>query len=133
MAQTKILKKQLDTTLVDTTTAQTLTNKTLDDAKVIGAFNAQTGTTYTLVLTDASRTVTMNNAAANTMTIPPNSSVAFPTGTRILITQIGAGSTTIAEGAGVTINRPASVALAIAEQFGSRACLKTATDTWLLI
>ena len=112
---------------------QSLTGKTLDDAKVIGAFNAQTGTTYTLVLTDASRTVTSSNAAAQTVTIPPNSTVAFPIGTRILITQIGAGSTTIAAGAGVTINRPDSVALAIAEQFGSRACQKTDTDTWLII
>ena len=112
---------------------QTLTGKTLNDAKVIGAFNAQTGTTYTLVLTDASRTVTMNNAAANTMTIPPNSSVAFPTGTRLLVKQVGAGSTTIAAGAGVTISRDAAVTLAIAAAGGYRGLQKTGTDAWDLI
>jgi len=133
MAQTKILKKQLDTTLVDTTTAQTLTGKTLDDAKVIGAFNAQSGTTYTLALTDASITVTMDNAGANTVTIPPNSSVAFPTGTRLLVKQVGAGSTTIAAGAGVTISRDAAVTLAIAAAGGYRGLQKTGTDAWDLI
>ena len=43
----------------------------------------QTGTAYTLVLADAFKLVAMNNAAANTLTVPPNSSVAFPIGTRI--------------------------------------------------
>jgi hypothetical protein len=95
--------------------------------------NAQTGTSYTLVLADASKFVSMNNASANTLTVPPNSSVAFPTGTRLMVQQRGAGSTTIAAGSGVTINAPASAPLAIAEQYGSRGLLKTATDTWQII
>jgi len=95
--------------------------------------NAQTGTTYTLVIGDASKFVSMSNVSANTLTVPPNSSVAFPTGTKIMVQQLGAGSTTIAAGAGVTINAPASVALGIAEQYGSRGLIKTATDTWELI
>lgn len=95
--------------------------------------NAQSGTTYTLVLTDASKHVSMSNASANTLTVPSNASVAFATGTRILIQQLGAGSTTIAAGSGVTINAPASVALEIDEQYGSRGLLKTATNTWQLI
>jgi hypothetical protein len=38
--------------------------------------NAQTGTTYTFVLTDANNTlVTASNASAQTYTIPPSSSV----------------------------------------------------------
>ena len=43
--------------------------------------NAQTGTTYTLVIGDAGKTVTMDNASAMTLTIPANASVAFPIGT----------------------------------------------------
>jgi len=113
--------------------AATLTNKTFTDAKMVGALNAQTGTTYTLALTDASKTVTMSNVAANTLTVPPNSSVAFPVGTRLLVTQIAAGSTTIAAGVGVTINAPASAPLAIGEIYGSRGLEKRATDTWQLI
>ena len=112
---------------------QTMTNKTLTDAKIVGAINAQTGTSYTLVLTDASKTVTMSNASANTLTVPPNASVAFPTGTRLMVQQLGAGATTIAAGAGVTINAPTTVTLAIDEQYESRGLLKTDTNTWQLI
>ena len=112
---------------------QTMTNKTLTDAKIVGAINAQTGTSYTLVLTDASKTVTMSNASANTLTVPPNASVAFPTGTRLMVQQLGAGATTIAAGAGVTINAPTTVTLAIDETYESRGLLKTDTNTWQLI
>ena len=112
---------------------QTMTNKTLTDAKIVGAINAQTGTSYTLVLTDASKTVTMSNASANTLTVPPNASVAFPTGTRLMVQQLGVGATTIAAGAGVTINAPTTVTLAIDEQYESRGLLKTDTNTWQLI
>jgi len=126
--------KAFDTTdYVTPTGTETVTNKTLTDTKIETSINAQTGTTYTLVLADASKHVSMSNASANTLTVPPNSSVAFPTGTRLMVEQKGAGSTTIAAGAGVTINAPASVALEIGEQYSSRGLLKTATDTWLLI
>ena len=112
---------------------QTMTNKTLTDPKIVGAINAQTGTSYTLVLTDASKTVTMSNASANTLTVPPNASVAFPTGTRLMVQQLGAGATTIAAGAGVTINAPTTVTLAIDETYESRGLLKTDVNTWTLI
>ena len=99
-----------------------------------GAVNAQTGTTYTLVIGDEYLDgVRMTNASANTITIPPNADVALPVGTKVFITQGGAGSTTIAAGAGVTINAPSTVTLAIGEQHESRVCQKTATDTWLII
>ena len=120
-------------TLASLDLAETLTNKTLTDPKIETSINAQTGTTYTLVLADASKHVSMSNASANTLTIPPNSAVSFPVGTKVFITQGGAGSTTIAAGAGVTINAPSTVTLAIDEQHESRVCQKTATDTWLLI
>mgnify|MGYP000556123436 CR=1 FL=1 len=55
----------------DLTTAQTLTTKTLTAPKINLAFNAQTGTTYTLVAADSGKLVTSSNAAAITITIPP--------------------------------------------------------------
>lgn len=58
--------------------------------------NLQTGTSYTLLLSDAGKIIEMNNASANTLTIPANSSVAFPVDTRIDVIQYGAGQTTIA-------------------------------------
>ena len=94
--------------------------------------NAQSGTAYTLVLGDARSMITMNNAAANTLTIPLNASVAFPTGTTVSIEQIGAGKTTIAATGGVTLNYLATLTASIAGQYGVAQLIKTGTDTWTL-
>ena len=94
--------------------------------------NAQTGTTYTFVLTDGGKLVTASNGSAQTYTVPPNSSVAFPTGTTITIIGIGAGKVTLARGSGVTINSKDSEK-AIDGQHASVTIIKTATDTWQLI
>lgn len=90
--------------------------------------NAQTGTTYTLVLADAFKMVTMDNASANTLTVPPNSSVAFPVGTRVDLGQDGAGQTTIVAGSGVTIRTPET--LKLRKQWAKASLIKRATDTW---
>lgn len=91
--------------------------------------NAQTGTTYTLALKDAGSFVTMNNAAASTLTVPPDSAVAFPVGTFIEGAQLGAGQVTLTPGAGVTIN--AVPGPKIAARYGSFALLKTGANVWL--
>jgi hypothetical protein len=57
--------------------------------------NNQTGTSYTAVSGDAEKIITLNNAAAITMTIPANSSVAYQTGTRLHFAQLGAGQVTV--------------------------------------
>ena len=103
------------------------------DAKsaVTRTINAQTGTTYTLVIGDAGNVVTMANASANTLTVPPNSSVAFPVGTQIDLGSLAAGQTTIAQGAGVTIISVASNKK-LTSQNSAATLLKTATDTWWL-
>jgi hypothetical protein len=93
---------------------------------------AQTGTTYTLVLTDAGKMVTMSNASANTLTVPPNADVAFPTNTRIDVLQYGAGQTTIAAGSGVTIYSSGSK-LKLTGQYSGATLWKKATNTWVLI
>lgn len=98
----------------------------------IEGINAQTGTTYTLVIGDKGKLVTMSNASANTLTVPPNSSVAFAVNSVLYIEMTGAGTTTIAEGAGVTINSKDS-ALDISGQYGQAALIKTATDVWSLV
>lgn len=107
----------------------------LSDASVLTtqSTNAQSGTTYTLVLADAGQNVDMSNASANTLTVPPNSSVAFPIGTLITVTMAGAGITTIAPGAGVTFVKPAARTLAISAQYETAQLFKTATDTWRVL
>ena len=94
--------------------------------------NPQTGTSYTLVLTDAGKMVTMANASAITLTVPPNASVAFPVNTRIDLLQYGAGQVTIAAGSGVTIYSKAS-ALKLSAQYAGATLWKKATNTWVLV
>ena len=93
--------------------------------------NTQTGTTYTLVLADAGKLITLNNASPITLTVPTNATVAFATGTRIDLTQLGAGQVTVA-GAGVTFNSKGAK-LKITGQYSAATLIKIATDTWVLI
>jgi hypothetical protein len=95
-----------------------------------GVFNAQTGTTYTLVLTDVAKVVSLTNASAITLTIPTNASVAFPLGTQILLYQGGAGQVTVG-GAGVTI-RSQGTKLKLFGQYAVGGLLKVGTDEWVL-
>jgi hypothetical protein len=105
------------------------TNEGVNDLAIAVA-NAQTGTSYTLALTDVAKVVKLTNASAITLTVPPNSSVAFPTGTQILLYQGGAGQVTITAGAGVTINSSGSK-LKLTNQYSIAGILKLDTDEWV--
>jgi hypothetical protein len=94
------------------------------------ATSAQTAS-YTLVLADRGKLVEMSNASANNLTVPLNSSVAYPTGTQINILQTGAGQTTVVATGGVTIN--AAPGLKLRAQWSSATLIKRATDTWVLV
>lgn len=94
--------------------------------------NTQTGTTYTLVASDAGDLVTLNNAAAITLTIPLNSSVAFAIGTQVTIAQLGAGTVTVAGAVGVTVSS-ADGDLKLRTQYSAATCIKTGTNSWILI
>lgn len=93
--------------------------------------NSQTGTTYTLVASDKYTLVQRNNASANTITIPPNSSVAFPIGTEVHCIQYGAGQTSWVAGTGVTI-RSRDAALGHAGQYAMSTAIKIGTNEWAL-
>lgn len=99
--------------------------------------NAQTGTTYTTVLTDSYQVlVTMNNASANAFKIPTNASVAHPVGTVITVLNIGAGTCTISavtSGTTTVLSAGAVAASPTLGQYKSAACIKTATDTWYVV
>lgn len=94
------------------------------------SLSAQTGS-YTLVLADAGKAVEMTVAGANNLTVPPNSSVAFPVGTVIEVAQLGAGTTTLVAGGGVTLQSRGAL-LNLAGQFAVASIRKRATDTWLV-
>lgn len=92
--------------------------------------NAQTGTSYTLDLSDAGALVTLDNASPVTLTVPDNSDVAIPVGTSILLAQIGAGQVTVTEDTSVTVVTPET--LKLRKQGAQAALVKIASNTWLL-
>jgi hypothetical protein len=73
----------------------------------------------------------MNNASANTLTVPANSSAAFPIGAQVTVIQKGAGQTTVTGAGGVTLNS-ISGEKKIEFRYGATTCVKEATDTWYL-
>lgn len=116
----------------DSNFSTTVTNSIATKVDKLISTNAQTGTTYTLVLSDASKLVELNNASAITLTIPANSSVAYDVGTKIDLLQTGAGQVTVTGAGGVTINGYNS-ATKLSGQWAAASLVKRATDTWVMI
>jgi hypothetical protein len=96
------------------------------------SFNAQTGTTYTLVAADLGKLVTLSNAGAITLTIPPS---VFAAGNQIHIQQIGVGQVTLAQGAGVTITSTGASASApkLRAQYSAATIICTASNTFTVL
>ena len=107
----------------------TITNLALKTDKLVVA-NRQTAS-YTLVLSDADKLVEMNVGSANNLTIPLNSSVAFATGTQILLAQYGAGQTTIVATSGVTV-RSNGAKLKLNVQYSGATLIKIGENDWYL-
>ena len=108
-----------------------------DDGLGKVTLNDQTAT-YTAVLTDnRNKLVRMNVASANNFQIPTNASVAFPIGSVINVTQLGAGQTTIqaVTSGTTTIQSTGATATApkLRKQYSAASCIKVATDTWLVV
>ena len=94
------------------------------------AINPQAGTAYELTLDDSGKIVTLDNAAAITLTIPDSGTVAFAIGERIELAQLGAGQVTIASAA--TINSKDGL-LALTGQYSGATLTQTKIDEWLLV
>jgi hypothetical protein len=103
----------------------------LDRVKRSVSAATQSGTTYTLALADAGTVIELSNASAVTVTVPPNSSVAFPTGTLIGLLQYGAGQVTVAPGSGVTLRSPGAQ-LKSAQQYSTIWLRKRGTNEWVV-
>jgi len=99
--------------------------------------NAQTGTTYTTVLSDSYQVlITMSNASANTLKIPTNASVAHPIGTVITVLNKSAGVCTISavtSGTTTVLSAGATAAAPTLAQYKSAALIKVDTDTWYVV
>lgn len=93
--------------------------------------NNQTGTTYQFVLADQGKLITLNNAGAITVTVPKNTGVAFPVGTRIDLLQLGAGKVTVAPAS--FVNLYGTPSLGFRAQYSSATLIQIAIDTWVLV
>lgn len=93
--------------------------------------NNQTGTSYTLAVTDNLVYITITNASAITLTVPTNASVAIPVGGAVVIEQGGAGQITVVAAGGVTVNSFSSF-FRSAGQYAQFSLTKKATNTWTL-
>ena len=96
----------------------------------LSAINNQTAS-YQLVSSDANSYVRMNVGSANTVTVPPDATISFVTGTVVTVRQIGAGQTTITAGSGVTITSPSTLSLRV--QNSTVQLIKVSSNTWDLI
>jgi hypothetical protein len=96
------------------------------------SFNAQTGTTYTLVAADVGKLVTTSNASAVTVTIPPS---VFAAGNQIHVQSIGVGLTSFAAGAGVTITSTGATAAApiLRARYSACTIICTASNTFTVL
>jgi hypothetical protein len=96
------------------------------------SFNAQTGTTYTLVASDSAKLVTTSNASAVTVTVPPD---VFTTGNQINVQSIGVGLTSFAQGAGVTITSTGATASApiLRARYSAATIICTGSNTFTIV
>lgn len=119
----QVLAKASNTDLDFTWTEQ-------DDTTI--SFNAQTGTTYTLVIADLGKIVTLSNASGITLTVPPS---VFATGNIINIQQIGLGQVTLSQGAGVTITSTGATASApkLRARYSAASIICTGSNTFTVV
>lgn len=95
--------------------------------------NTQIGTTYTPVVTDAQKLVTLDNALPITVTIPPLASVAFQKGDQINLLQIGDGQVTVTNGAGVTLNAQGNKKKLNGKWSAATLIKVDDTNTWVIV
>ena len=90
----------------------------------------QSGTSYTLALTDAGDYIQTTSTTAVTITVPTQASVTWAADTEIYFEQNNTGQITIAGASGVTIN--SSETLKTAGRYSVIALKRVASDTWTL-
>jgi len=93
--------------------------------------NAQTGISYSPVLSDASEMISLDNSSDISITIPANTSVAFPIGTKLNFTQLGIGQVTIGIATDI-LNVDASLTLKLNGQYAVATAWKRTSTSWIL-
>jgi hypothetical protein len=87
---------------------------------------------YTLQLSDNYKMIEMFVGSANTLTVPHSSTVDFPIGTQILISQLGTGQTTITPASAFVTLRSSGGKTKTAAQYAIATLIKRDTNEWYL-
>jgi hypothetical protein len=101
-------------------------------ANSLVSINGQTGTAYNVGTADVGKLVTLNNASAQTITIPANASVAFAIGDQINFLNLSTGTATFVAG-GTAVIRSAGGKLKLSTQYAVCTVLKWDTDAWIMV
>lgn len=116
-------------------TGDVLTAATYNSLPVF-TVSADNTTDYTAVLSDQYQVLEiMNKATAIAFKIPTNATAAFPIGTVITVLNRGVGTCTISavtSGTTTILSAGAVAAAPTLGQYKAAACLKVATDTWII-
>jgi hypothetical protein len=108
-------------------------NDVIMNGVVRNRLNLSTQTTnYTLALGDEGRLIFMASGGANIVTVPSSSTVNFPIGAQVMLTQSGSGQTRFTSAStGVTL-LSANNALKIANRYSAATLIKTDANAWYL-
>ncbi|WP_267395588.1 MULTISPECIES: hypothetical protein [unclassified Sphingomonas] len=87
---------------------------------------------YTLTLADRGKHLYFGANSGNTVTIPPNASVAFPIGAQILVVNNGGGAQTIAQGSGVKLFGSGGVKNYGLPSGSAATLIKVGSDNWFI-
>lgn len=114
-------------------TGDTLTAANLNTlASAVITVNAQTGTAYTPGTAQVGQLTTLNNSAAQTITIPANATTAFAIGDQLNFMLLGTGTATFVAG-GTAVIRSAGSKLKLSTQYAVCTVLKWDTDAWVMV
>lgn len=122
-------------TIASSVVANSVTPSMLQEGPAKAAFRSEILTinsnSYTLIISDLSKLILMNNTSPMTVTIPSESNVAFDNGDRIDVTRYGTGSLTFAAQAGVTLK--STPGLKLRAQYSTATLTKLGTNEWLIV
>lgn len=125
-------------TLVSATNIKTVNGSSLLGAGNLAVLSApaalitESTTARVLALTDAGAYIRHTNASASTVTIPPQSSMAWLADTEIHIRRAAGGNLTLTPGSGVTLNAPSGGTLVMTNAM-SVTLKRVASDVWDVI
>jgi hypothetical protein len=135
LSSTNYIGKAATATMADQVVANSVTPTMLQEGPARSAFRSEiltiTNATHTLLLSDLSKLIIMNNSSSMTVTVPSEANTAFMTGDRIDVTRYGTGSLTFNSQEGVSLR--ATPGLKLRAQYSTATLTKLATNEWLIV